>query len=70
MGDSSLVEGEGEELVIHNTVLSEVTSKGKACVVGKLIVDRIIRSKLIRRWKPMGSISFKVVEKTLFLIEF
>ena len=49
MGDSSLVEGEGEELVIHNTVLSKVTTKGKACMVGKLIADRIIRSKLIRR---------------------
>jgi hypothetical protein len=70
MGDSSLVEGEGEELVIHNTVLSEVIAKGKACVVGKLIVDQIIRSKLIRGWKLMGSISFKVVGKILFLIEF
>lgn len=49
--------------------------KGQACLVGKLIVDRVIgketiHSKLIKGWKPTGSLSFKVLGPNLFLTEF
>lgn len=53
----------------------EIVEKGKSCLVGKLMANRIIgkdiiRAKLIRGWKPTGRMTFKVMGDNLFLLEF
>jgi hypothetical protein len=55
--------------------VEEIALKGKSCLMGKQIADCVIgkntiRSKLIRGWKPMGSLSFQVLGDNLFLLEF
>ena len=62
----SLSEEEGVGLEIQPQDLKETVSRGHLCAVGKLIADRLvsketIKSALIRIWKPMGMISYKVV---------
>jgi hypothetical protein len=74
-GNFSLTEEELEGYNGQNESLEEVTIKGKNCLVGKLLVERIvgkesIRSAMINGWKPMGYLSFKVLGDNLFLIEF
>lgn len=53
----------------------EVSSRGKSCVVGKLIGDRFvsketIKTTLLKWWKPRGTLSFKVLGENIFLVEF
>jgi hypothetical protein len=48
---------------------------GKACIVGKLIADRmvskeVIKTAMIQWWKPEENLSFKVLGENMFLIEF
>lgn len=55
--------------------IGRYSKKGKSCLVGKLIAGRVVskditRSTLVRGWKPMGTISFKVLGENLFLVEF
>ena len=74
-GNFSLTE---EELGGYNgqdESLEEIAVKGKYYLVGKLLVERIvgkesIRFAMVRGWKPVGSLSFKVLGDNLFLIEF
>jgi hypothetical protein len=52
-----------------------IVEKGKTCLVGKLMSDRIVgkdavKVKMIRNWKPSEGLSFKVMGDNLFLIEF
>jgi hypothetical protein len=52
-----------------------VSSRGKNCVVGKLIADHqvgkeTIKKSLLRWWKISDTISFKVLGENLFLVEF
>ena len=59
----SLLEDESVTVEVQNETLTEIVSKGKSCLVEKLIVDRaigkdIIKSTLIRVWKSTGSLSF------------
>lgn len=66
-GKFSLTEEDGD--------VAEITAKGKQCLVGKLISERVvgkesIRSTLCRGWKPTGSLSFKVEGENTFVIEF
>lgn len=75
-GNLTLTEEEdGAEVEIQAGELDVGVTLGKACVVGKLIADHmvskeIIRSDLMRWWKPEGNISFKILGENLFLIEF
>jgi hypothetical protein len=74
-GNFSLTEEELEGYNGQDESLEEVTIKGKYCLVGKLLVERIvgkesIRSAMVKGWKPTGSVSFKVLGDNLFLIEF
>jgi hypothetical protein len=53
----------------------DVSSRGKNCVVGKLIADHqvskeTIKKSLLRWWKISDTISFKVLGENLFLVEF
>jgi hypothetical protein len=70
-GNFSLQEDEDTKVNIQDCVWGEIIQRSKLCIVGKLIADRwiskeIIRTKLIRGWKPMGSLSFKVLGITFF----
>jgi hypothetical protein len=70
-----LSEEEDIEVVIHKQAFDEVVARGNVCLIGKLISDRAIgkdalRTKLVRGWKPKGSISFRVLGEDLFLVDF
>jgi hypothetical protein len=75
MWDSfSLKDDEDGEMEIQQQAWEVGTLRGKSCVVGKLIADRmmskeIIRTQLIRGWKPEGTPSFKILGDNLFLVE-
>ena len=70
-----LLEVEYEEVDIQPTEVHAVASRGQLCVVGKLFADRnaskeTIKDSLVKGWKPLESITFKVLGDNLFLIEF
>jgi hypothetical protein len=49
--------------------------RGNLCLVGKLIFDRsigkdTIRTTLVKGWRPMGLMTFKVLGENLFLVDF
>lgn len=74
-GNFSIADDEGGEMEINYNSLVEVVNRGQSCLVGKLLSDRmvskeIIRSKLIRGWRPSGTSSFKILGDNLFLVEF
>jgi hypothetical protein len=55
--------------------LHHIVDRGKTCLVGKLLADRLIgknaiRSTLIKGWRPAGNTSFTNLGDNLFLIEF
>ena len=62
-------------VIVSKAELHEGVTFGQSCVLGKLLVDRMvsretIRSSLMQWWKPSETISFKVLGENLFLIEF
>lgn len=72
-GNFSLFEDEGVEMEKRNQSMVNPVNRGQSCLVGKLVAERlvskeIIKSKLIRVWRPAGTISFKVLRDNLFLI--
>jgi hypothetical protein len=74
-GKLSLDEGEIMEVAIQPQSVEGVVSRGKFCLVGKLLTDRfvgkdVIRRTLIRGWRPTGNLSFKVVGENVFIMEF
>jgi hypothetical protein len=71
----SLSAEEGNDLKIANQNLNGLAVRGKSCLIGKLIAERIvgkefIRKTMIKGWRPKGFPSFKVLGDNLFLIEF
>lgn len=67
----SLIEEEDIEFAIPKTRVS----RGNACVLGKLISDRLvscetIRSTLVPIWKIINPLSFTVLGDNFFLIDF
>jgi hypothetical protein len=75
MWDSfSLRDDEDAEMEIQQQAWEVGTLRGKSCLVGKLIADRmvskeVIRTQLIRGWKPEGNPSFKLLKDNMFLVE-
>jgi hypothetical protein len=70
-----LTEEESVVVAVHEENLEDYNLRGQACLVGKLIAERIvgkdtIRKSIVRWWKPTGSLSFRVLGENLFLIEF
>ena len=62
----SLMEVEDGELNIQKDELEGFVSCGRACVLGKLIVDHMVsketlHSTLMWWWKPLGNLSFKIL---------
>ncbi|GLT68469.1 hypothetical protein SLA2020_406950 [Shorea laevis] len=75
LGNFSLSEEESLDLEVQETDLAEAVTRGKLCLVGKLLADRIvskeiIKSSLLRGWKLSGTCNFKVLGENLFIIEF
>ncbi|XP_059431534.1 uncharacterized protein LOC132165041 [Corylus avellana] len=71
----SLSKEEEIEVDIPSQNIEGLVTRGQSCLVGKLIVDRIIskeiiKSRLVRGWKPMGAISFKILGDNFFLVKF
>jgi hypothetical protein len=75
MWDSfSLQDDEDAEMEIQQQVWEVGMLQVKSCLVGKLITDRmvskeVIRTSLLRGWKPEGTPTFKVLRDNLFLVE-
>ncbi|XP_059429203.1 uncharacterized protein LOC132163020 [Corylus avellana] len=74
-GKISLSEDEILGVDFHEEAFEGLVQKGQSCLVGKLLSDHVvskemIRSKLIRGWKPKGPMAFKVLGENLFLLKF
>jgi hypothetical protein len=71
----NLMEEEDEEVVAPEIEVMPMVDRGSACVVGKLLADRlvgkeVIKTPLIRAWQPTKSVTFKTLGTNLFLIDF
>jgi hypothetical protein len=74
-GKFNLLDEESEGITILEDYVDPLVYKGKSCVVGKLLANRIvtkeiIRIPLLRAWKLMGSLSFHLLGENIFLFEF
>jgi hypothetical protein len=74
-GSFTLKEDESEELAIGESAMAPLLSRGEACVVGKLLADRVVgkevlKTPMIRALQPSGRVTFKSLGPNLFLIEF
>jgi hypothetical protein len=70
-----LIEVEDEELSIQRDELEGIASRGRVCILGKLIIDcmickEMLQSMLMRWWKLVENLSFKILGENLFLIDF
>jgi hypothetical protein len=74
-GNFSLLDDEKEGVSLDADDLNPLVHRGKSCLVGKLLVDRIVpkeifKAPLIRAWKPTGSVSFRVLGDNMFVADF
>lgn len=71
----SLSEEESLEVEATEQGLHNIAARGRSCLVGKLLADRLIgkdgiKAILIRGWKPTGTTILKNLGENLFLVEF
>jgi hypothetical protein len=71
----SLAEDEDGELEIQKTEVTEIINRGKFCIIGKLLSERIIsketiKTTFVRWWRLKKTFTFKILGDNLFLIEF
>jgi len=74
-GNFSLLDDENEGVSLDADDLNPLVRRGKSCLVGKLLVDRIVpkeffKAPLIRAWKPTGSVSFRILGNNMFVADF
>jgi hypothetical protein len=74
-GNLSLNEEEVLDVNIQPEAVEGLISRGKFCLVGKLLAERfvgkdVIKRQMIRGWRPEGRVTFKVLGENLFLLEF
>jgi hypothetical protein len=74
-GKFSLSADEDLDVEIKAAEVENIVTRGKFCIVGKLVADRYvsketIRKELFRWWKLSKAPNFKVLGDNLFLIEF
>jgi hypothetical protein len=74
-GKFSLREEEHVGVSLKALEIIPLVNRGRACVVGKLVADRIIpreyyKAPLTRIWHPMGEVIFNVIGENLFVAEF
>jgi hypothetical protein len=75
MGKLSLDEGETTKLEIQPQTVKGIVSRGKHCLVGKLLSEwyvgkDIIKRELIKGWCPTRHLFFKVLGENLFILKF
>jgi hypothetical protein len=74
-GKLTLMEEEDMWLGITEHGIAPLVDRGHACVVGKLLADRmvgkdIVKTLLQHAWQPTGRVSFKTLGQNSFLIDF
>jgi hypothetical protein len=75
-GKFSLLEEERSfQVEIQSRSMEGITRRGQSCLEGKLLTDHlvskdIIKPKLVRGWKSLGMVLFKMIGDNLFLLEF
>jgi hypothetical protein len=74
-GNLSLNEDEVLDVHIQPRAVEGLVSRGKFCLVGKLLAERFVGKDTIKRqmmkgWRPTGHLTFKVLGENLFLLEF
>jgi len=74
-GKFSLNKDENSRVSLEDVEIAPMVHRGKICLVGKIMVDRIVpkeffRALLIRAWRPMGEVFFKVLGGNRFIAEF
>jgi hypothetical protein len=70
----SLLEDEDTRVCLESSQLTPLVNRGKDCLIGKLVANRIIpkdffRGPLLRAWKPEGMVSLWMIGDNLFLAE-
>ena len=71
----TLTEVEQDGLEVVEEEVEGISIQGTHCLVGKLILERLIgkdliQKNMVRSWRPTGSMAFKVFGENLFLLEF
>jgi hypothetical protein len=71
----TLTEDEDVEAVIKLVELKKGENRGKACIIRKLLADRLVskealKTGMIQWWRMQGNLDFKVLGDNLFLVEF
>jgi hypothetical protein len=74
-GNFTLSEREDAEVKIGDDCIEPISCRGQSCLVGKLLADRVvprdyIRVHMMRAWKTLGAVGFKMLGDNLFLMEF
>ncbi len=74
-GKLSLREEESVGVSLENLEIVPMVDRGRSCLVGKLVADRIIpkefcKAPLMRAWRLAGSKLFKVIGENMFIVEF
>jgi hypothetical protein len=74
-GDSSLLDEENLGVSVESIEISPLVSRGKACLVGKLISNMIVleeflRAPEMRAWRPKGGVNFNILGENKFVAEF
>jgi hypothetical protein len=74
-GNFTLSEREDAEVKIGDDCIEPISCRGQSCLVGKLLADRVvpreyIRVHMMRAWKTLGAVVFKMLGDNLFLMEF
>jgi hypothetical protein len=74
-GKFSLREEENVGVIVDAPEIEPLVKRGRTCIVGKLIADRIIpkeyyKAPSTRIWRPMGELLFNVIGENLFIAEF
>jgi len=74
-GNFSLREEENVGVSLGAPEVEPLVNRGRSCIVGKLIADRIIpkeyyKDPLTRIWRPLGELMFNVIGENLFVAEF
>ncbi len=69
------LEEENIGVSIDNVELDPLLSRGQACIVGKILADRVVpmeffKKPLIRVWQPLGTVSFRSLGENMFIADF
>jgi hypothetical protein len=74
-GKFSFTEAEDVEVNINESRADPLVTRGKSCLIGKLLADRVVPKDFIKihmlcAWKPLESLVFQVLGENLFMMDF